>query len=359
VILRPGTAAHTDRPSDADIPVVRQYGPAIGFAGGMAAVLEAVLELPLRRYRVELVATWSPTARFWGAWLFARALRGLVRRDRIRLIAHVHLAAGGSFVREGTVAVAAHAKGLPLVVSLHGGELPDFAERHPRLVRFVLRRADAVVALGPESAHQAQAWVPRGTRIEIIPNPVDAVAAVTPAGDSEERVVFAGTLSRLKGVDVLLDAWPEVRARRPGAQLVLAGPPGDVRVAATTGIEVPGTVTREEIRQFLADGRLAVLPSRVEVLPMFLLEAMASARPVVATPVGDISWLVGSDGQLVPVGDAPALAHAITKLLEDGDAATTAGERLRDRAERDFAPATVGAHLETLYDFAATHAAGQ
>ena len=337
--------------------VVRHYGPATGFAGGMAAVLEAVLELPLRRYRVELVATWSPTARLWGAWPFVRAMRGLVRRDRPGPIVHVHLSVGGSFVREGALVVAAHACGLPVVVSLHGGELPGFAERHPHLVRFVLRRVDAIVALGPESAHWAQAWVPAATRIEIIPNPVEAVAVAPPAGETEERVVFAGDLSHLKGVDVLLEAWPEIRARRPGAHLVLAGPPGDVRVTATAGIDVAGTVSREEIRAFLASGRLAVLPSRVEVLPMFLLEAMASARPVVATAVGDVPWLVGSDGQLVPVGDAPALAREVTRLLEDRDAATSAGERLRDRAERDFAPATVGQHLEGLYDFAVTHAA--
>ena len=358
MVLRPSSATDTvDR--GVDVQVVRHYGPATGFSGGMAAVLEAVLELPLRRYRVELVATWTPTARFWGAWPFVRALRGLLRRDRHRPIAHVHLSVGGSFVREGALCVAARARGLPLVVSLHGGELPEFADRHPRLVRFVLRHADAVVALGPEGAHWAQAWVPPRTRVEIIPNPVESVTDATPAGDAEERVVFAGTLSRLKGVDVLLDAWPEVRARRPGAQLVLAGPPGDVPVAPTTGIVVTGAVTRQEVRQFLAGGRLAVLPSRVEVLPMFLLEAMASARPVVATAVGDVAWLVGSDGQLVPVGDASALAHEIAKLLEDGDAATIAGARLRDRAEQNFAPATIGEHLETLYDFAVTHAAGR
>lgn len=356
--LQPGSATSTAH-RRVDIQVVRHYGPATGFAGGMAAVLEAVLELPLRRYRVELVPTWTPTARFWGAQLFLRALRGMVRRDRRRPIAHIHLSVGGSFVREGALAVAARAHGLPLVVSLHGGELPEFADRHLRLVRFVLGRADAVVALGPESAQQAQAWVPAGTRIEIIPNPVTAVRDPVPARDTEERVVFAGTLSHLKGVDVLLDAWPEVQARRPGAQLVLAGPPGDVPVAAATGIDVTGAVTREEVRQFLADGRLAVLPSRVEVLPMFLLEAMASARPVVATPVGDVAWLVGSDGRLVPVGDASALAREIAQLLEDGDAATTVGERLRDRVERDFAPAIVGGNLEALYDFAVTHAAGR
>ena len=216
----------------------------------------------------------------------------------------------------------------------------------------MLGRADAVVALGPESARQAAAWAPAGQRIEVVPNPVE-LRRTTPAGDGDERVVFAGTLSHLKGVDVLLAAWPAVRARRPAARLILAGPPGDVDVAATPpgdGIDVPGTVTREEVRQFLADGRVAVLPSLVEVLPMFLLEAMAAARPVVATPVGDVSWLVGADAELVPVGDPDALAGAITNVLEDRDVATAIGARLRDRAEHTFAPGRIAEQLETLYD---------
>jgi len=317
----------------------------------MAAVLEAVQELPWRRYRVELVPTWTPDARCWGAALVTRALWTLLRRRGEQPVVHVHLSVGGSFVREGAVVVVARARRLPVVVSLHG-ELPDFAARHPRLVRFVLGRADAVVALGPESARQAAAWVPAGQRIEVIPNPVE-LRTTTPAGDGDERVVFAGTLSHLKGVDVLLAAWPAVRARRPAARLILAGPPGDVDVAATPpgdGIDVPGTVTREEVRQFLADGRVAVLPSLEEVLPMFLLEAMATARPVVATPVGDVAWLVGADAELVPVGDPEALAGAITNVLEDRDVATAIGARLRDRAEHTFAPGRIAEQLEALYD---------
>lgn len=194
--------------------------------------------------------------------------------------------------------------------------------------------------------------MPAGHRIVVVPNPVE-LGGTTPAGDGEERVVFAGELSRLKGVDVLLAAWPAVRARRPTARLILAGPPGDVDVAVTPtgdGIDVSGTVTREEVRQLLAAGRVAVLPSLVEVLPMFLLEAMAAARPVVATPVGDVAWLVGTDAELVPVGDPDALAGAITRVLEDHDAATAAGARLRDRAEHTFAPGRVAQQLEALYD---------
>jgi glycosyltransferase involved in cell wall biosynthesis len=352
----PGPTA-TPRPAvDTAVRVARHYGPATGFAGGMAAVLEAVLELPLRRYRAELVATWTPEARWWGAALVARALWGLLR-GRDRPVIHVHLSVGGSFLREGAIVAVARARRLPVVVSLHGGELPEFAQRHPRLVRSVLGRADAVVALGPHSADQAAGWAPATTRIEVIPNPVE-LTATTPAAGTDEEVVFAGTLSYLKGVDVLLAAWPAVRARRPEARLILAGPPGDIDVAASAGdgIAVPGTMTREEVRRFLHDCRVAVLPSRVEVLPMFLLEAMASARPVVATPVGDVAWLVGGDGHVVPVGDSEALAGAITEMLEDPAAAGATGERLRARAERDFAPATVASQLETLYDVAIEHA---
>ena len=111
-----------------------------------------------------------------------------------------------------------------------------------------------------------------------------------------------------------------------------------------------GTLPRERLLEQIASSRVAVLPSRAEVMPMFLLEAMARARPVVSTPVADIPALLGGVGRIVPVGDPAALADQLVALLADPRGATEEGEALRRRAVENFAPGPVAAQLEALYD---------
>ena len=121
-------------------------------------MLDVYSRLPLRRYRFELVETWAPDARLWGAAPFARAAGALVRRDRSGAsIAHLHLSERGSFVREGALAAIARRRGLAVVLSLHGRDFAEFARAHSRLVRSVLAQAHAVVPLGPTTADVAAA----------------------------------------------------------------------------------------------------------------------------------------------------------------------------------------------------------
>jgi len=73
----------------------------------------------------------------------------------------------------------------------------------------------------------------------------------------------------------------------------------------------------------------------------------APARDAVDWRHLDIWW---GDERFVPVGDPDALAGAITNVLEDRDAATAMGARLRDRVEHTFAPGRIAEQLEALYD---------
>ncbi len=336
---------------------VRQFGPAIGTDGGIASVLEVYSRLPLTRYRLEFVPTWAPDARLWGAMPFTRAMTGLLlhranRANRANRapIAHLHLSERGSFVREGALAEAARRRGARVVLSLHGRDFAKFAGAHSRLVRHVFAQARAVIALGPTTAGVARRYLRPDVRLAVVPNPIEVPESVTPAGAQPETVLFGGEVGRVKGVDVLLDAWGRVRSARPEAQLLVAGPPGDYDPVEREGVTWLGLVPRARLQELIASSRVAVLPSRAEVMPMFLLEAMAEARPVVTTPIADIPSLVGDVGRLVAVGDPSDLADRISELLADPTAATAEGHALRCRAISTFAMAPVAAELEALYD---------
>src|SRR5205085_3068749 len=93
------------------------------------------------------------------------------------------------------------------------------------------------------------------------------------------------------------------------------------------GVTVEGPQTRAFVRAALKEAAVAVLPSRAEALPMFLLEAMAAGIPVVATPVGAVADAVDGAGMIVPIGDHRALEAAISGLLGDPRRADALGRR--------------------------------
>lgn len=156
-----------------------------------------------------------------------------------------------------------------------------------------------------------------------------------------------GSVARLapqKGLDTLLDALPLVRGARPEARLVLAGD-GELRGelerrAATLGLGEAVTFTGhvDDVPAVLAGLDVFAFPSRFEGLCLAVIEAQAAGVPVVATPVGGIRETVidGETGLLVPVDDAPALAQAVGRLLDDPSAAAELAAEARRRVRARF-----------------------
>ena len=160
------------------------------------------------------------------------------------------------------------------------------------------------------------------------------------------RVLFVGVLERSKGVDVLLHAWRTVAREIPTAQLTLVGTGSrgeELRTQARRdhledSVRFLAPRPRAQLRDLLDESSFLVLPSRAEGLPRVVLEAMARARPVVASGVGGIVELVedGTTGRLVAPESPSALADAIIELLTDPERARDMGDEARRRAiERD------------------------
>jgi len=95
-----------------------------------------------------------------------------------------------------------------------------------------------------------------------------------------------------------------------------------------------------------------VLPSWIEGLPVTVLEAMAHAKPVVATPVGGTAELVadGETGLLVPPRDPARLAEAISKLVADPELRGRLGRAGRERVEREFSESAMTRRVLEVYD---------
>lgn len=140
------------------------------------------------------------------------------------------------------------------------------------------------------------------------------------------RIVSIGRFAEQKGQALLLEAMARVRSRCPGIHLSLVGD-GPLRGQLETEIcrrelqdivSITGWVDESRVTAELVNSHALVMPSFAEGLPMVVMEAMAAARPIIATYIAGIPELVlpGQTGWLVPAGDAKALAEAIFALSD-------------------------------------------
>lgn len=143
------------------------------------------------------------------------------------------------------------------------------------------------------------------------------------APGAEHVMVYVGRLAPEKRLDVLLDAWPLVRAalgERVALVLVGDGPLAPtLRATAPAGVSFTGYRTGVELAEAYAIGDVFVFPSDTETFGNVVAEALASGLPVVAPARGGVTDLVQPDvtGVLVPPRDAAAFATACIDLLRD------------------------------------------
>jgi glycosyltransferase involved in cell wall biosynthesis len=175
--------------------------------------------------------------------------------------------------------------------------------------------------------------------------------------DDVALIGSAGRIDIWKGVDVLLDAVPELQRRRPDVHVAVAGPTvaekGGYadrlarRATRLRGVHWLGP--RSDVAEMIADLDVLVLPStEPEPFGLAVIEALASGVPVVATAAGGPLEILGPhpdvNGRLIPPGDAIALADAVVSLLPPGPSST---EQRRSRSV--LTPATAPGDLPALF----------
>lgn len=192
-------------------------------------------------------------------------------------------------------------------------------------------------------------------RLRVVPHFADGTDVRATEGP-DSGVVFAGRLSREKGIDVLIRALAQLP---PQVVLRVAGDgPERAQLERLAEQVVPGRVRfygrlgKVTLLELLRSSAVCAVPSRWhENQPMIVLEAFATGTPVVATTLGGLPELVrdGEDGLLVPPDDPDALAAALDRLLSEPRAARTMGHRARVRVEREFSRAAHLDRLEAVY----------
>ncbi|MDP6529045.1 MAG: glycosyltransferase [Gemmatimonadota bacterium] len=298
--------------------------------------------------------------------LFAKTVRAVFRTRYDAIHAHY-------IFPTGTIALlAATLRRTPVIVTSHRGDIYHMPQR-ARVLRFLtgwtLRRAAAIVAVSEElkadiiSGYDIPPEKVRAIHMGVNTDkftPGKKAAAREKVGlstDGPQALMVALKFER-KGGLVLLDALSRIRDTLPPGLLVhVVGTPPEARwteAAAEHGVadllRFHGSMSHDAVASWIMGCDLFLLPSYSEGLPISLLEAMASGRAVIATPVGGVPEVVhhGENGLLVEPGDAAQLADALSRMLADANLRDSMGAAARTTVEAHSTRESAAAVLRIL-----------
>lgn len=262
--------------------------------------------------------------------------------------------------------VVGKSQNIPVVVTVHGvyarrGVLLNLAQKtYLNLIgRIVFRHAAKVVCLTNSDASEIRMFGCSPEKISIIPNAID-IDMFRPSPHFDNRsIIWVGRFVQEKGVEDLLQATRLVSRQCRDARLILVGDGPlrkDVeqtisRLSLGESVILKGVLSKDQIREVLANALIFVLPSLKEGLPLALLEAMSSGKAVVAYNIPGVNEVIEHEhnGILVPIHDFEKLAEAMVDLLSNRNKAVRLGENARTTIQTRFVWDNTIQNLEQLY----------
>ena len=259
--------------------------------------------------------------------------------------------------------------GIPVFATYQGANQTNTRFERPIRRLSIGCCAGLIVASRTEITRLQHAYHIPSQRLGYIPNPVDSGGCRTTDREAMRSEIGIGRRTRVvawhghvqvrrKGLDVLLDAWELICARKPDADILLflIGNGRNTK-AFRSRVETNPKVLwidryvldRRKLWGYLAAADVYTLPSRHEGFAVAPLEAMACGLPVVAADVSGVRDLLPrgepDGGIIVPRENPLALADALLRLLDDPSLAQRLGAVALRRIEQEFSLGVIGPRL--------------
>lgn len=320
------------------------------------AILDSIrpsLSLGIRRFPMRREIAPSDIA---ATWRMMREVRSL-NPD----ILHAHGAKGGAYARMIGTFLRASGSSVARIYTPHGGSLHYAAGSLKGRVYFAAEHVlgwmtDAYIFV---SQYEADAFAAKvgatGKPVTIARNGLqpDEFQPVV-AGLDARDFLFIGTMRDLKGPDVFIEALAAITSQSGAAPTAVMVGSGDDRPRyekMATERHLPVTFHDPmPARQAFALAHAVVVPSRAESMPYIVLEAIAAGIPLIATRVGGVPEIFGSEsGRLVPPGNVERLANAMAATAAAPQDARYAAGRLRETIRTRFSIDAMAAAIEGAY----------
>lgn len=355
------TAAHPDAPDESVENEVLLHRVGTPFAPspsellGQVYALNAAMEARAR----QLLRDWGmapgrrprrPLLLHAHDWLVAPAARALKHQFKLPLIATIHATEHG---RHGGLYT-----DLSRVISHHEWELCYEAWRVIVCSHFMRDEVHRVLSV----PYDKMDVIPNGIRADKFafefPESERAAFRARFAAPGQPLLFFVGRMVREKGVHVLLQAFPQVKAYVPHAQLVIAG--GGVRapleefvrfLRMEESVHFTGFIPDEELLRLYRVVDVAVYPSLYEPFGIVALEAMAAGVPVVVSDAGGLKEVVQHErtGIVTWAGNAESLAWGILRVLQHPREAQQRAARAQRIVQREFNWARIARQTRAVY----------
>jgi glycosyltransferase involved in cell wall biosynthesis len=227
----------------------------------------------------------------------------------------------------------------------------------------VLPLCSKIAALSPKLLSHCREVLPHSGALCILPiMSAEPRNGIHGYGKHPTKVTFgfAARMEQMKGSEVLMDAFADLYQQCDAVRLTMAGEGSQRRkiAARAKALNVAGAYryhgvyTRPEDRHaFMENLDVFVMPSFSEGTPNSIVEAMACGKPIIASEVGGIPDMIGTDaGISVVAGDTKALTSAMLRLATDPDLRERLGVAARQRYERLFSPEVVLPFMTDIYE---------
>jgi glycosyltransferase involved in cell wall biosynthesis len=298
------------------------------------------------------------------------SLKIVIDLHRLMKKKHIHLVRTHRYRSNLYGRLAAFLTGVPVIVaSVHDNYRKDKRPVRRVINRILSKITDKIVAVSEEVKKDIIQYDKiEPSKVVVIPNGIDTekfnpkgnYADIRKEFSIKEDTIVAGFIGRIvpaKGLEYLIDSIPHVKGEFNNIKLLIVGEGSLVKRLREQAKEkkvydsIIFAGRRRDIPDILSCIDVFVMPSIAEGLPNALLEAMAMAKPIIATEVGGIPEVIKNrfNGILVPPRDIRALATAIKELTGNAQVAAKMGQAARDLVLDNFSIKLIAQRWQTLY----------
>lgn len=233
----------------------------------------------------------------------------------------------------------------PYILTLHGGKLPEFAQKNPKKVQKLLLSADAVTTPSKYLFHEFETTRPS---IEYLPNGIELASyPYSKRSTPEPRLIWLRAFHSIYKPTLAIEVLQWVLVDYPQARLTMIGPDkGDGtydemvkridEYSLGDKVQITGAISKNDVGEFLSKGDIYLNTTIYESFGVAVLEAAACGLCIVTTNVGELSylWEDGVNALLVPPNDPDAMAAAVRRILTEPGLAGKLSANARKKAEQ-------------------------
>lgn len=332
---------------------------------------EKIEGIPVYRVR-KPAGDWTPEKilRFWCS-LFFKLFQQRKNFDIIHLIgAHLQLSIAGPISR-------LFRKKSLVKLTLARSDLAGLNQgRWGKLQKSCLDAIDRYISISQEITDELHSSPLSDAKVLEIPNGVDTTQFF-PWSSAEEKtqarkeyqfneepiVLYVGIINQRKGIDLLIEAWRQVKAQNLAGKLLLVGPEENTTPDLFTDrikekiedYSLSESVIfwgkEENVARLLRSGDLLILSSRSEGLPNVVLEAMSSGLPVLASSTAgtEVALIPEKEGLVFKLEDPADFAQKLILLLKNRQKREQLGVAARQRIEADFSLDLISRRYQKVY----------